>query len=104
MTTCCTFDCNEGRACTMRLPAGAGATARSCDALGVCQSPTKPCPPHTICARKPVHYFAPGTIQGGSSDLRMDADAGWVLDMHWHDWVAGLAIVIIVGAIAGGAL
>jgi hypothetical protein len=25
---------------------------KSCDELGVCQSVTKPCPPHTICARK----------------------------------------------------
>jgi hypothetical protein len=91
--------------CAVNVAVATGPTspaARSCEALGVCQSITKACPAYTMCAREHgKFYFAPGAIEGGSIDLRMDADAGWVLDMRWHDWVAGLAIVIIVGAIAG---
>jgi hypothetical protein len=77
------------------------AVGRSCDDLGVCQSVTKPCPSHTICARKSSpFYFAPGTINGGSSDLQLDG-AGWLLETTWIDWIAGIAILVILGAICG---
>jgi hypothetical protein len=99
-TGACTQDCAEGRACPVRL-----GLARSCDELGVCQSVTKPCPPHTMCARKnSPFYFAPGAIDGGSSsDLGMQPDAGWLLDLRWYDWLGAVAILVIVGAIAGAA-
>jgi hypothetical protein len=76
-------------------------SGRSCDELGVCQSVTKPCPPHTICARKSSpFYFAPGTISGGSSDLHTD-DASWLLDMTWMDWLGAVALIILLGVIYG---
>ncbi len=78
---------------------------RSCDALGVCQHPSKACPTHTMCARTSgAHFFAPGTISsavpGSSSDLH-DGDAGWLLDTLLIDWVAGIAILVLLGIICG---
>jgi hypothetical protein len=73
------------------------------DALGVCQSPTKACPPHTICARKPTaHYFAPGVIDGASPSAKLlDQDNGFVFETTWKDWAAGLLIVVILFAALG---
>jgi hypothetical protein len=105
--TCCTHDCNQGRDCPQRT---AAATARTCAALGLCQSRTPAC---GDCKPQPTpvtrHYFAPGTIDGGpisggSSDLQPGAEAGWVLELRWYDWLAGAAIVLIVGLIAGARL
>jgi hypothetical protein len=74
---------------------------RGCDDLGVCQSPTKACPPHTICARKPTpHYFAPGVINAASTDLQSN-DAGWLLDVKLMDWLAAVVILILLGVICG---
>lgn len=73
------------------------ASGRSCDELGVCQSTTKPCPSHTICARNSSpFYFAPGAIDNGAADKR-----DWLLETHWTDWVAGVAILVILGIIYG---
>jgi hypothetical protein len=87
--------------CTVNASVGTQRPTRSCDELGVCQSVTKACPPETICARKnSPFYFAPGTINAGSSDLQTD-DAGWVLDTTWTDWAAAVLALMIIGAICG---
>lgn len=90
--------------CTVNASVAAVSTqhaTRSCDELGVCQSVTKPCPSHTICARKSgPFYFAPGTINAGSSDLQAD-NAGWLLQTTWVDWAGGVLILMILGAICG---
>lgn len=75
-------------------------TIRLCDELGVCQSITKTCPPHTICARKSApFYFAPGAIDAGADEPRQQGD--WLLDTTWVDWAAGVLILAILGAICG---
>lgn len=83
--------------CTVNASVSTQPAARSCDELGVCQSTTKPCPPNTVCARKPApFYFAPGAIDDGDADKR-----DWLLETHWTDWVAGVAILVILGIIYG---
>jgi hypothetical protein len=75
---------------------------RSCDELGLCQSVVSPCPTGAQCARKNnPFYFAPGTIEACSSDLQLEADAGWLLDLSWKDVAMGLVIVAIIAAIVG---
>jgi hypothetical protein len=76
-------------------------TEHNCDTLGVCQSTTKPCGAYNICARKKLYFFAPGTIEKSGDDEATERPSGWVLELRWYDWFAGLAIVAIVGAIAG---
>jgi hypothetical protein len=47
------------------------------------------------------HYFAPGTIDAGDNSPQTQRQADWVLVMRWYDWLAGLVIVMVIGAIAG---
>lgn len=76
-------------------------TPRSCDALGVCQSVTKACPPHTMCARKnPAHFFAPGTI-GVAAGALPPADAGGCVDLGWRELLGGIGLVILAGVVYG---
>jgi hypothetical protein len=49
--------------------------------------------------KQPLHYFAPGTIQG-SSDMQAP-DAGWVWDVTLEDCLGAIAALIIIGAICG---
>lgn len=87
--------------CTVNAAVSTQPATRSCDELGVCQSATKACPSNTICARKPApFYFAPGTINAGSSDLQAD-NAGWLLETTWVDWAAAVVILMILGVIYG---
>ncbi len=96
-------DCSVNAAVALKATATQGSTppvGRSCDELGVCQSITRACPPHTICARKTgSFYFAPGAIDAGKNEPRNHG--GWVLDTLWYDWAAGLIILAILGAICG---
>lgn len=95
---CCNHDCCEGRACPKRT----SASAYTCDALGVCQNREPACAGCMNYVAHARYPFAPGVISGSDGDLH-GLDAGWPLALHWYDWLAGAAIVVVVGAIAGWA-
>lgn len=108
--TCCTGNCNQGRDCfSPRLQhANGGQTismvgarpGRSCDELGVCQN-TPICPKHASCSQeKSPFYFAPGVINGGSTDLQPESN-NWIIDFTWTDFAVGTVIVAIIMAISG---
>ena len=100
---CCNHDCNEGATCPLRAArtaAVATATGRTCDELGVCQSATQSCHSFAQCERKTRYYFAPGTINGGSSSLAVDDGGGWV-DLRWSDLLGAMVVLVILGLICG---
>jgi hypothetical protein len=104
--TCCTGNCDQGRSGPQHFAqnyADGGAATdthslRNCNDLGVCQSRSPAC---ADCKPKqPRHYFAPGVINGGSSDLQLDNNR-WVFTMTWREYVAATVAVAIVMGIAG---
>ena len=72
---------------------------RTCNDLGICQGRSPAC---VDCKpKKPVHYFAPGTISGGEkSDFWLEPVANR-FKLHWIDWVGGTAILIVLAMICG---
>jgi hypothetical protein len=96
-------DCSVNSAVATDRPTDSpsGGPSRSCDDLGVCQSTVRTCGPNEVCARKnSPFYFAPGVINGGSTDLQLDSN-DYIIDFTWTDFAAGMVIMAIIMAISG---